>query len=284
MRFLGQTFGTDIIERIRTTLDTGVETTRSGLSRRVCEWLDWRSVTGKPREIDARKALLALENKGLIELPPAQTEPPQSRCDREPPPRCSVEVAGALSDVGEVSLVAVSSKEAELSRLWNGLLDDHHPLGSGPLCGAQQRYLIRSEQFGWLGGLAFSAAAWHLRERDDWIGWSPKTRRANLHKVVANSRFLLLPGVRVPHLASHVLGLAAQHGGNGLAGIAMVIPRYCWRALSMKAHMPAPVIARRTGNGSVRPPGGADRTATTRVPTASRRSMSCPWTRGGVRR
>jgi hypothetical protein len=210
MRFLGQTFGTDIIERIRTTLDTGLETTRSGLSRRVCEWLDWRSVTGKPREIDARKALLALENKGLIELPPAQTEPPQSRCDREPPPRYSVEVTGALSDVGEVSLVAVSSKEAELSRLWNGLLDDHHPLGSGPLCGAQQRYLIRSEQFGWLGGLAFSAAAWHLRERDDWIGWSPKTRRANLHKVVANSRFLLLPGVRVAHLASHVLGLAAR--------------------------------------------------------------------------
>ena len=87
-------------------------------------------MTGKPREIDPRKSLLALENRGLIELPPAQTEPPQSRCDREPPPRCSIEVAGALSDVGEVSLGAVLSKEAERSRLWNGLLDDHHPLGS----------------------------------------------------------------------------------------------------------------------------------------------------------
>ena len=78
------------------------------------------------------------------------------------------------------------------------------------LCGARQRYLIRSEQHGWLGGLAFSAAAWHLRDRGKWIGWSPITRRDNLHKVVSNSRFLLLPEVRVPHLASHVLGLAAR--------------------------------------------------------------------------
>jgi len=76
MRFLGQTFDAAIIEQIRATLDTGAETTRSGLSRRVCEWLYWRSVTGKLREIDARQALLALADKGLIELPPAQTEPP----------------------------------------------------------------------------------------------------------------------------------------------------------------------------------------------------------------
>ena len=210
MRFLGQTFGADIIARIRTTLSAGIETTRSGLSRRLCEWLDWRSVNGKLREIDARKALLALEREGLIELPPAQVEPPQCRQETQAAPRTEVQVAGKLEELGEVSLVAVSSKEAVLSRVWNTLMDEHHPLGRGPLCGAQQRYLIHGEHVGWLGAVAFSAAAWHLRERDAWIGWLPKTRRANLHKVVANSRFLLLPGVRVPHLASHVLGLAAR--------------------------------------------------------------------------
>ena len=77
MRFLGQTFGADFIERIRSAIDSGVETTRSGLSRRVCEWLDWRSVNGRLREIDARKALLALERAGRIELPPPQREPPR---------------------------------------------------------------------------------------------------------------------------------------------------------------------------------------------------------------
>lgn len=212
MRLLGQTFGPDIIERIREAIDTGAVTTRTGLSRRLCEWLDWRSVTGRLRELDARKALLALEREGLVELPPAQCQAPQQR----EPSLCAqsaateTQVAGALKTLGKVSLVPVSSKEAKLSRLWNTLLDTHHPLGSGPLCGAQQRYLIHSAQAGWLGGLAFSAAAWHLRERDTWIGWSPKARSANLHKVVANSRFLLLPGVRVPHLASHVLGMAAR--------------------------------------------------------------------------
>jgi hypothetical protein len=180
------------------------------LSRRLCEWLDWHSVNGKPREIDARKALRALEREGLIELPPAQVEPPQCRQGSAAAPPTDVQVAGRLSDLGEISLVAVSSKEPALSSVWNAMLDAHHPLGRGPLCGAQQRYLIHSERRGWLGALAFSAAAWHLRERDRWIGWSARSRRANLHKVVANSRFLLLPGVRVPHLASHVLGLAAR--------------------------------------------------------------------------
>jgi len=212
MRFLGQTFGADIIARIRATVSAGLETTRSGLSRQLCEWLDWRSVNGKLREIDARKALLALEREGLIELPPAQCQPPQGRQETKvgPRPDSDLQIEGTLEELGEVSLVAVSSKEPALSGVWNTLLDEHHRLGSGPLCGAQQRYLIHSERFGWLGGLAFSAAAWHLRERDQWIGWSPKRRRANLHKVVANSRFLLLPGVRVTHLASHVLGLAAR--------------------------------------------------------------------------
>jgi hypothetical protein len=70
--------------------------------------------------------------------------------------------------------------------------------------------LIQIEHAGWLGGLAFSAAAWHLAPRDAWIGWRPMARKQNLTRVVANSRFLLLPGVRVPHLASHVLGLAAR--------------------------------------------------------------------------
>jgi hypothetical protein len=78
------------------------------------------------------------------------------------------------------------------------------------LCGAQQRYLIRCEQIGWLGGLSFSAAAWHLAARDKWIGWTSLTRSQNLSRVVNNSRFLILPTVKVPHLASHVLAMAAR--------------------------------------------------------------------------
>jgi hypothetical protein len=114
---------------------------------------------------------------------------------------------GDLAALGEVELVAV--EDDTQSALWRTLLERHHPLGSGPLCGAQQRYLIQSP-IGWLGALAFSAAAWHLAARDAWIGWCAHARRANLSRVVANSRFLLLPRVAVPNLGSHVLGLAVQ--------------------------------------------------------------------------
>jgi len=94
--------------------------------------------------------------------------------------------------------------------MWNSLMSTYHYLGSGPLCGAQMRYMIKSRDFGWLGGLAFSAAAWRLGARDGWIGWSEEARRENLSRVVCNSRFLILPQVQVPNLASHVLSLVTK--------------------------------------------------------------------------
>ncbi len=86
-------------------------------------------------------------------------------------------------------------------------MERFHYLGKGPLCGAQIRYLVRSSRHGWVGALAFSAAMWRLKSRDQYIGWTEAARRANLNRVVCNSRLLILPTVRVPNLASHVLSL-----------------------------------------------------------------------------
>jgi hypothetical protein len=86
----------------------------------------------------------------------------------------------------------------------------HHYLGEGRLLGPQLRYLVRSERYGLLGGLSFSGATRRLRDRDRWIGWSEPARRANLAKVVCNSRFLIVADVQVPNLGSHVLALAAK--------------------------------------------------------------------------
>ena len=83
--------------------------------------------------------------------------------------------AGALADLGEVELVAVDG--GEHAALWQRMLERYHPLGGGPLCGAQQRYLIRSPGGRLVGALAFSAAAWQLAARDVWIGWCPHARR-----------------------------------------------------------------------------------------------------------
>jgi hypothetical protein len=115
-----------------------------------------------------------------------------------------------LAELQPVEVAPVGSAESRTAQTWNALMQRYHYLGAGPLCGAQIRYAIRSHRGEWLGGLAFSAAAWRVRVRDEWIGWSEAARQQHLPEVVANSRFLILPWLRVPHLASHVLGQALR--------------------------------------------------------------------------
>lgn len=207
MRLFGQTFTASLIERIRVAAaQPGI--TRSALSRQVCDWLGWRNALGKPREVSSRKALVALQERGLIELPSAQRAAPQARPAAPLEPFAAPVFTGSLEELGTLELVAVEGRE--LSALYQAMMQRYHPLGGGPLCGAQQRYLIRSARVGWLGALAFSAAAWQLAPRDAWIGWCAHARRANLARVVDNSRFLILPSIAVANLGSHVLALAAQ--------------------------------------------------------------------------
>ena len=118
-------------------------------------------------------------------------------------------VCCSFDALGGVDLVPIGNRCNRAAKTWKALMRTHHYLGAGPLCGAQMRYLIRSANYNWLGGLAFSAAAWQLGPRDRWIGWSAEARRERLPQVVCNSRFLILPQVQVPNLASHVLALAA---------------------------------------------------------------------------
>lgn len=113
-------------------------------------------------------------------------------------------VEGSLAEIGPVELILVGKARSSLGKTWNELAS-HHPLGKGPLCGAQLRYLVRSKAGAWLGIIAFSASAWALEARDEWVGWSAATRKKNLGKVVCNSRFLILPWVKIPSLASHIL-------------------------------------------------------------------------------
>lgn len=207
MRICGQEFSTSLLERIREVIASVPEISRRALSRKVCEWLDWRSANGALQEGGCRKALAELARRGAVELPAAARAIVRQ-------PTCTVElkesaVALPLEALGTVSLVVVEAGSEDAKR-WRALLDRHHYLGDKPLCGAQLRYLIRSAPYGDLGALAFTSASWALKARDKYIGWRESARRRNLQRVVSNARFLIRPGVDVPNLASHVLALAAR--------------------------------------------------------------------------
>jgi Domain of unknown function (DUF4338)/Transposase DNA-binding len=182
---------------------------RQRLAREVCEHFDWRDALGRPKEMACRKYLLQLQRRGLIELPPARYQAQPRRRQTSAVPEDVPHYSGTLADLGGIELAPVTGR-TPASRRWNALMDAHHPQGSGPLCGAQMRYLVISARVGEIGGLAVSAPAWRLAARDQWLGWSDATRAENLSGILCNSRFLILPSISVKHLASHVLGLLAR--------------------------------------------------------------------------
>jgi hypothetical protein len=209
MRVCGQWFDTPVRERILDAVRQEPTLSRRALAERVCDWLNWTNAQGQRCLGSARRALAELHRRGAVTLPvatpfPAGPRPAPVRVAATPLP--VADVTGDLSTLGPIDLVVVTTA-AERDRYHQ--LMAQHPLGDQPLCGAQLRYLFHSAQ-GDLGAAACQSASFALQARDQWLGWSEATRRGNLARVVANARFLILPGVRVPHLASHLLGQLAR--------------------------------------------------------------------------
>ncbi|MEO8615558.1 MAG: IS4 family transposase [Luteolibacter sp.] len=207
----GLAFPASVLRGIRARIKQDGGLTRTELSREVCRWMNWRAANGELREMTCRLALLDLDRRGEVALPPkrskTRTQMPAQRWEgiSDRLLRCE------LGELGKIELVGVrATDDRDLSELWNLLISGYHYLGYTPLVGAQQRYLIRSEHHGVVGALGFSAAARRVAARDRWIGWSDTARAQNLHLVVSNSRFLILPWINVRNLASHVLGMASH--------------------------------------------------------------------------
>ena len=183
--------------------------TRHALARELCERTGWHNALGRLCLSAAAKALPALAKRVGLDLPPARDVPDPTVAPAVPAEDVpDTRLACAREDLGPVSLDPVG--DAADRRLWEAMMEAHHPLGWARPPGGQLRYWIRSECHGVLGGIGFGSATWQLRARDTWIGWSPDARAANIGRIVCNHRFLLLPGVRVYALASEVLRMAAR--------------------------------------------------------------------------
>jgi hypothetical protein len=141
--------------------------------------LNWRNALGRLKEVSCRVALRKLECRGELHLPavrPAVAVPRRVRAASPTPPEVVLPVT-SLEALQPLRLVRIEGAGSSAARLWNELMNRYHYLGVGPLCGAQMRYLLGSARGEWLGGLAFSAAAWQVQARDQWIGWDAAAGR-----------------------------------------------------------------------------------------------------------
>lgn len=196
----------EALARVRDLLEAEPSWHRTALADRLCVEYEFLDPAGRPQRSSCLKALRTLAGRGHFVLPPPRTStarPQPRRLGQPVPPAEDVpETAGGVQDL---RLVRVETEEQR--RIWNELMLTEHPRGAGPVVGRQLHYLVDSAH-GWLGGLAFAAAALQLQARDRWIGWTVDERRACLDRVVGLSRFLIRPGVRCRNLASHVLAQA----------------------------------------------------------------------------
>ena len=196
----------ETVEWLRRELQLG-ELSRAALSRGLCERDGWRNPRGALCAASARKALPGLAAALSLPLPAAQSGPPRGVVASVESEMSLPVFCGSLSGLGEVRL-RVADTAAE-RRLCGALLSAEHPLGRSRAPGCRLTYLVESG-LGPLGVLSFVSAPLRLGPRDAHLGWDDRTRGLHIGQVVSNDRFLVLGGVRVPHLASHVLGGVAR--------------------------------------------------------------------------
>jgi hypothetical protein len=176
----------------------------------LCKLWAWYTPIGQLKDFAARSFLLKLMGRGLITLPPIRTEKQRVRGYAAPIPPPVVElqqpsvIASSLADLTPISLIIPESGSAE-EHLFHHHLANHHYLGFTRTVGENLKYVVKDRHGRHLACMLFGAAAWKTKPRDQFIGWTDFIRSHRLPGVANNTRFLILPWVRVPHLASHLL-------------------------------------------------------------------------------
>ena len=206
-RYCGRNFSEEELVLIRTLITEDPKRTRADLSRLACQAMHWLKPDGGLKQMSCRVAMLRMQEDGLIQLPPPRCPRPQTniRIGAETAPSDQIDLpVHALPDL-QLRLVGTQTD----SRLWNQYIHRYHYLGFKTLPGAQLRYWVTAGDR-LVALLGFGAAAWQCAPRDQFIGWTHQQRQKNLHLVVNNARFLILPWIRSDNLASKVLGLASR--------------------------------------------------------------------------
>ena len=207
----GRQIGALELQAIRDLLTSHPSWHRTRLSRELCGQWGWHNEAGRLKDMACRTLLLKLEARGLLQLPPRRGMSVNGRRNLQPTavPTDESPLHAALAALTPLTVQAVAPGSVDAS-LFASLLAHHHYLGHRNCVGENLRYLVREREGRPVACLLFGSAAWQCRVRDAFVGWTPQERRLRLAWTTNNTRFLILPWVRVPHLASHVLGLVAR--------------------------------------------------------------------------
>lgn len=206
LEYRGRRVAAADIKLIKELIAEHPESSRRALSRKLCEAWGWFQPNGSPRDMVCRSLMLALHRAGHIELPPVRRVLPNPLARRRKPAPVEVDrtpVRTSLPALGSLSVRQVRRTDQE--PVLNGLIEMYHYLGYTQPVGEHLKHMVYAGQRP-VACFTWSSAPRHLGPRDRFIGWSAEARRRNIRFVAYNSRFLILPWVEVPHLASHLLG------------------------------------------------------------------------------
>ncbi|MCP4993410.1 MAG: DUF4338 domain-containing protein [Gammaproteobacteria bacterium] len=207
MRYCGRDFSEEEIKQIQSLIAEDATRSRAELSRLTCQALAWYKPDGGLKEMSARVAMLRMQEDGHLLLPPPRNKRPDPSVRITPKTDQGEVIEMPVSQLSPLRLEQVKQKSQ--SRLWNEYIHRYHYLGHKLLPGAQLRYFVytKAQPIALLG---FGAAAWQTAPRDNYIGWNHEQRKRNLHLVVNNARFLILPWIKSHNLASKILSLVAK--------------------------------------------------------------------------
>jgi Domain of unknown function (DUF4338) len=210
LRYRGRAVTGADLEFIRDLCTAHRDASRRKLSQLLCAAWGWTQANGAPRDMVCRGLMLALARAGLIELPPVRRTPRNPLARRGRPLPVEVDptpLSASLPELGPLTFRQVRRTAEEA--LFNGLIEVHHYLGYTQPVGEHLKFMVYAGERP-VACFAWSSAPRHLGPRDRYLGWSPQARRRNIRLVAYNSRYLILPWVHVPHLASHLLGRMAR--------------------------------------------------------------------------
>lgn len=209
LRYRGRLVSSKDILYIRELITADPHQSRRTLSKKLCETWGWRQANGALCDMICRGLLVILDRAGQITLPPVayvRHNPLAARARPAPVLIDTTPIAGQLADIQPLEFEQVRRTGDE--PLFNSLMEEHHYLGYEQPVGEQLKYLVWAQGRP-LACLAWSSAPRHLGSRDRYIGWSGEARRRNIRFISYNTRFLILPWVEVPNLASYILSRMA---------------------------------------------------------------------------